>query len=820
MVNHNKNPKYPYLDSAQPIDKRVEDLISRMTVEEKVAQLGSTFPFSFMQGNELAPEKMKKLFKNGIGQITRLGGVTNLSPEITAKLANRIQKFLKEETHLGIPVIIHEECLCGYMAKDATIFPQIIGVASTWDPDLVELMTKKIKDQMRIVGAHQGLSPVLDIARDPRWGRTEETFGEDPYLVSCMGHAYVKGLQGDSLNSGIIATAKHFVGYGLSQGGMNWAPTYIPKRELLDVYTKPFEAAIRESNLASVMNAYSEIDGLPCGFSREILTELLRDKLGFRGMVVSDYATIELNSRIHGIEHDPTNAAIRAIKAGLDAELPRTAGYGKRFVRAVKRGEVSEEVLDRSVHRILTKKFELGLFENPYVDEDADKITELYNNPENKKLASEIARKSIILLKNEKNLLPLDKSISTIAVIGPNANSVRNLLGDYTFISQLEATATNATGLRELGEDSLKVLKEITESKDPDAFTRRLYDIKSILDAIKEKVSKSTNVKYAKGCGIRGFDKSGFDEAINIAERSDLVILVVGEKAGLTLDCTSGESRDRTTLSLPGVQEDLVRVIHATGKPIILVLINGRPLSLPWEQEHIPAIIEAWLPGEEGAGAIADVLFGVYNPGGKLPISIPRNVGQIPIFHNHKPSGTTSIWTWNYVDINTTPLYPFGYGLSYTNFEYSDLHIDKPKVDSRDAVQISCKVKNTGKVHGDEVIQLYLHDREAHITRPVEELFGFKRIVLDPGEVAIITFTISMQQLGFHNEQMNYIVEPGKIDVYIGSINSMHGPEVLSLDQLISKKDMKLKGQFEIIGDTIDLSQHKQFFTKITVKKN
>ncbi|MFX1521849.1 MAG: glycoside hydrolase family 3 protein, partial [Promethearchaeota archaeon] len=283
MVDHKENPKLFYLDPAQPIEKRVEDLISRMTIEEKVAQLGSTYPYSIMQGNKLAPEKMKKVFKNGIGQISRLGGVTNLSPEMTAKLANGIQKFLKEETRLGIPVIIHEECLCGYMARNATIFPQIIGVASTWDPDLVELMTKKIKDQMRIVGAHQGLSPVLDIARDPRWGRTEETFGEDPYLVSCMGHAYVKGLQDNSLITGIIATAKHFVGYGLSQGGMNWAPTYIPKRELLDVYTIPFEATIHESNLASVMNAYSEIDGLPCGFSREILTELLRNKLGFKG---------------------------------------------------------------------------------------------------------------------------------------------------------------------------------------------------------------------------------------------------------------------------------------------------------------------------------------------------------------------------------------------------------------------------------------------------------------------------------------------------------------------------------------------------------
>ena len=817
MVENNKSL---YLDPSESIENRVKDLISKMTIEEKVAQLGSFFPFQIMDGNDLSIEKMKRLINNGIGQITRLGGASNLSPEIIVKLANGIQKFLKEKTRLGIPAIIHEECLCGLMTRNATIFPQIIGATSTWEPDLIESMTSKIRIQMRAIGAHQGLSPVLDIARDPRWGRTEETFGEDPYLVSRMGVAYVNGLQGDSLKTGIIATGKHFVGYGLSQGGMNWAPSFIPKRELLEVYTKPFEAAIHEANLASIMNAYSEIDGMACGFSREILTGLLRIKLGFKGMVVSDYATIELASRLHSIEHDPVKAAILAINAGLDVELPRVAGYGKRFAMAAKKGKVSEEVINSSVRRILTKKFELGLFENPYVEENPDKIGEIFTNSENKKLAKEIAQKSLILLKNDSNLLPIDKSIRSIAIIGPNANSVRNLLGDYTFISQLEAAATNATGLQEIGEESQRIFKEIAENKDPDAFTRKNYEIKSILEAIKEKASRETIISYAKGCNIRDNDKSGFDKAISISKTSDLVILVVGEKSGLVLDCTSGESRDRTTLALPGVQEDLVRAIHATKTPIVLILINGRPLSISWEQENIPAIIEAWLPGEEGAGAIADVLFGDYNPGGKLPISIPRSVGQIPIFHNHKPTGMSSVWTWNYVEENTTPLYPFGYGLSYTQFEYSNLMIDKSTVDSRDKVQISLDVKNIGSVVGDEVVQLYLHDREAVITRPVEELFGFKRITLIPGEKATITFTISMRQLGFYNENMRYIVEPGKVDVYIGSINSMHGPEALELNELISKKDMKLKGQFEIIGDIIDLSKDKKFFTVVTVKKN
>lgn len=818
MVEIKEDNKLLFLDPTQPIEKRVEDLISRMTIEEKVAQLGSQYANSLIELSELSVNKIKRLLRNGIGQITRVGGATNLTPELSVKIANGIQKFLKEQTRLGIPAIIHEECLCGYAAKKATIFPQIIGAAATWDPDLVEEMTKKIRAQMRSVGAHQGLSPVLDIARDPRWGRTEETFGEDPYLVSRMGVAYIKGLQGDSLKTGIISTAKHFLGYGLSQGGMNWAPAFIPQRELLEVYAKPFEAAIHESNLASVMNAYSEIDGLVCGISHQILTDLLRKKLGFKGMVVSDYSTIELACKLHQIEHDTSKAAILAINAGLDVELPRTVGYGKRFVKAVKKGKVSEVVLNRSVSRILTKKFELGLFENPYVEEDSEKIRMVFSNPENKKLARKIALKSIVLLKNEDNLLPLNKKIKSIAVIGPNADNVRNLLGDYTYIGQIEATATNATGLRELDDQSIEIMKEIAQNKDRDAFTRESYNIKSVLEEIREKVSADTIVNYAKGCEIRGDDKSGFDEAVTIAKNSDIVILVVGGKSGLTLECTSGESRDRTSLDLSGVQEELVRAIHAIGTPIVLVLINGRPLSIPWEKEHIPAILEAWTPGEEGGGAVADVLFGDYNPGGKLPISIPRNVGQIPTFHNHKPSGMASIWTWNYVDENTTPLYPFGYGLSYTQFEYNNLIINKPKVDSHDKVEISFDVKNIGKIRGDEVVQLYLHDRESFVTRPVEELFGFKRISLDLGEIVIITFTISMKQLGFFNEKMEYIVEPGKIDVYIGSINSNHGSKALDIKELLSKRDMKLKGQFEIIGETIDLSQDKEFFSKVFVK--
>ena len=817
MIENSEKNNPIYLDPSQPIGKRVGDLISRMTVEEKVAQLRSYFAYEVMEHGDVSSEKMHKLIRNGIGQITRIGGTSNMPPESSVKIANGIQKFLKENTRLGIPAIVHEEALCGYTAKGATIFPQIIGAASTWEPELIEAMSGIIQKQMRSVGAHQALSPVLDVARDPRWGRTEETYGEDPYLISKMGVAYVRGLQGESLKTGIIATGKHFLGYSLSQGGRNWGPSFIPPRELLEIFAKPFEAAIHEANLGSIMNSYQEIDGIPVGLSYEILTELLRNKLNFKRVVVSDYGTIQTAQLLHRIAPNVNEAAIRAFNAGLEVELPTKVGYGKKFVKAVKSGRVSEEKLNLTVSRILTEKFELGLFEIPYVDEDPQKIKSIYNDPRNKEVARTIALKSMVLLKNKNNLLPINKAIKSIAVIGPNADSVRNLLGDYSYVSQFESTVNNTTGVEKVDEGEKEALMKLI--KDPEEFTRKSCDIISILEAIKTKVSESSKVYYAKGCEILGNDKSGFDEAIENAKSADIAILVVGGKSGLMEGCTSGESLDRSKLTLTGVQEDLIQSIHATGTPIVLILINGRPLSITWEKENIPAILEAWIPGEEGASAVADVLFGDYNPGGKLPISFPRSVGQIPIFHNHKPTSNLAVWQWNYVEENTTPLFPFGYGLSYTQFEYSNLNINKPNVDSRDQVNISFDIKNIGKVRGEEVAQLYLHDLEALVTRPVEELFGFKRVTLDPGEKAEINFTISMKQLGFYNEKMEFIVEPGNIEVFIGTANSLHGPERLDIKDLFAKKDVKLRGKFEITGETVDLSNDKEFFSKVDVRK-
>lgn len=802
-----------YKDPSKAIDERVEDLLQRMTLEEKVAQLGSEYLFVAVGLDGFDMEKLSSEFKHGWGQISRAAGVLDMDPKICAKLVDGVQKFLVENTRLGIPAIVHEECLCGYQAKHATVFPQSIGVASSWHPEIVEEMTDIIREQMLCVGARQGLSPVLDIARDARWGRVEETYGEDPYLVSKIGASYVKGLQGDDLKNGVIATAKHFLGYGLSEGGMNWSPVHLAERELWGVYAKPFEAAIHEANLGSVMNSYSEVDGIPCGVSKEILTDLLRDRLGFKGMVVSDYGTIETAHNYHHISEDLQSAGIQAIEAGLDVELSQTAGYGDNLIDAVNKELVHIDVVDTSVKRVLTKKFELGLFENPYGQ--GEKFEEIFNQPRNKETARKLALESMVLLKNEHSLLPLKKDIKTLAVIGPNADTVRNLLGDYSYVGQMEGTveimksiSNNTTDLelnekqKDAQEKAKEAFKAVFEAKDKDEFTYKSNNIKSILTGIKEKVSEGTVINYARGCDIMDESMDGFDEAVEAAKNSEVAIVVVGGKSGLTLDSTSGESRDRTDLNLSGVQKELVKRIHATGIPVVLVLVNGRPLSITWEAEHIPSILESWVPGEEGAAAIADILFGDYNPSGKLPISFPRSVGQVPVYYNHKPSGGRSHWSGDYVEISTKPLYPFGYGLSYTAFEYSDLCINSSKIDIKGEAEISFNVKNTGSIAGDEVVQLYLHDREATITRPVKELFGFKRISLDPGQNAKLIFTVPMKILGFYDRNKDFVIEPGNVDVMIGS----------------SSEDIRLNGEFEVIGEKRDLSNDKGFFSKVKVE--
>jgi beta-glucosidase len=692
-----------------------------------------------------------------------------------------------ENTRLGIPAVIHEECCSGYMARGATVFPQAIGAASTWAPEDVEAMADVIRAQMYSVGARHALAPVLDVARDARWGRVEETFGEDPYLVARLGAAYIKGLQGDALERGIVATAKHFVGYSMSEGGLNWAPSHLGWRELREVYLFPFEAAVRQARLASVMNAYHELDGQPCGSSKELLTEILRQEWGFDGTVVSDYFAVRMLAEYHHVARDKAQAAHMALEAGIDIELPYTDCFGAPLREAVLQGKVPGALLDVAVRRVLSQKFTLGLFENPFVD--PGKVA--FDTPKDRQLARKIAQKSIVLLKNEGGQLPLSSQIKSIAVIGPNADSTRNLFGDYAYPAHIESLLET----RKQGNVFNTPLPADIHS--PDGF----IPVSSVLAAIRAKVGPGAQIRYARGCDVLGSATEGFAEAVEAARGAEVAIVVVGDKAGLADDCTSGEARDRADLDLPGVQAQLVRAVYDTGTPVVLVLVNGRPVSLDWIADAVPAIVEAWLPAEEGANAIADVLFGDVNPGGKLPMTFPRSVGQVPIFYGHRPSGGRSHWKEHYVETSVKPLYPFGHGLSYTRFQFSNLRIEPAAVQAGGAVTIQVEVKNTGDRAGDEVVQLYTHQFVSHVTRPVKELKGFQRLTLEPGATRTVAFRLAANQLAMFDRLNGFVVEPGTVEVMVGS----------------SSQDIHCTGSFEISGEKKDVRGEKAFFSEAKV---
>ena len=768
-----------YKDASRPVSARVDDLLSRMSLVEKVAQLTSVWVYEVLRDFRFNPEKAGAKMAEGMGQITRLGGASNLLPADAARTANDIQRFLVEKTRLGIPAIIHEEACSGCLTRAANVFPQAIGVGSSFEPDLAEEMGTIIRSQMMALGARQALAPLLDITRDPRWGRTEETYGEDRYLTARMGTAYIRGLQSDRLEDGILATGKHFAGYGMSEGGMNWAPAHIPRRELLETYLYPFEAAVREAGLRSIMPGYHEIDGIPCHTNTWLLGDVLRKQWGFDGLVVSDYFGINMIHDYHGAALDKDNAARMALEAGVDVELPSADCYAAPLVEAVEKGLVDAALVDKTVRRVLEMKFRLGLFEKPYVD--VDSVDARFNTAVNRLYSRRMAEKSIVLLKNN-GILPLARTKKRIAVIGPNADSVRNMLGDYTYPShiesQLDMLEDNFAGTA-MPEDRVSVA---------DAMPK----MDTVLTGLKKAVaSADIEIVYAKGCDVLplanqtpGQARAGFDAAISAARSADVVILVLGDKAGLITDCTSGEARDRAGLDIPGEQKALLQAVHAVGKPTVLVLVNGRPYTLTWEDAHVDAIVEVWFPGEEGAAAIASVLFGDVNPGGRLPITFPRSVGQIPVYYSHRPSGGRSHWKGDYVDESAKPLYPFGHGLSYTSFAYGNLEIPASvPVDGQ--IVICMTVANTGAAAGEEVVQLYLHDILSDVTRPVKELSGFKRIALHPGETRRLTFSVSTDQLGFYDREMRFVIEPGDLEVMLGA----------------SSDDIRLKGVVRLTGE-------------------
>ncbi len=768
------------------IKQRVDTLLSQMTLDEKLAQLGSYWMYELQKDGLLDPPKIKQKLTHGIGQITRVAGASTLDPVAAARAGNQIQKFLSDNTRLGIPAILHEESCSGAMLLGGTAYPQIIGLASTFQPELAEKMAQAIRSQLLAIGARQSLAPVLDISRDPRWGRTEETFGEDPTLASHFGMAFVRGLQGENLEEGVMATGKHFIGHSLSQGGQNCAPVHVGKQELYDIFLAPFQASIRDAGLASVMNSYPELDGEVVATSRRILTDLLRDELGFDGLVVSDYEAIIMIHNFHNMAPDKSSAGRLAIEAGIDVELPTIECYGEPLKAALEAGDLDIETINSAVSRHLQKKFELGLFDDPYADEG--RVLQVFETLEQRNLAREIAQKSMVLLKND-GILPLKKSIGTLAVIGPNADQARAQLGDYSYAATRELMTFDPHV------DSAFV------NIDEGEVAKHEIQVITVLEGIKEILSSETQILYAQGCGNLDSDTSGFDEAKKIAEIADAVVLVLGDYSGLTPACTTGEFRDCHDLQLPGVQEELAKAILGTGKPVVAVLINGRPYALPWLDESANAIIEAWLPGEEGGTAVAKVLFGEINPGGKLPITFPRHVGQLPIFYNHKPSGMKSHMYGDYVSEKATPLYPFGHGLSYTTFEYSDLSIEQDQASGGETVNISLVITNSGDMRGDEVVQLFIRDEYASSPRPMKELKGYVRLTLDPGEAKTVTFGLPVDQLAFYDTDLNLILEPGRIFAMIGSTSG----------------DIRLLGEFEILGEGKMPVNERVFVCPVTV---
>jgi beta-glucosidase len=729
----------PYRDPQLPIEQRVSDLLARMTLEEKLAQLSVSGQIDAVVEGQYSLDQLPEFAANGVGAVSRLG--LKRSPADTVLLYNKIQHFLVKQTRLGIPAFAIDEALHGLMAQGSTFFPQAIGLASTWNPDLVHEVFTATAAEMRARGGNYALSPVLDLARDPRWGRTEETYGEDPYLVSRLGVAAIRGLQGDQRpidQQHVVATAKHFAAHGQPEAGRNAAPANFAERDLREFFLKPFEAAVTEAQVQSVMASYNEVNGIPVHINHWLLRDILREEWGFDGFITSDGGGIRHLVNDHHVAANQAEAARKVLQAGIDFELDTCFGT---LLSQVREGLVPEALIDTAVARVLRAKFLLGLFEQPYAA--VDHAAQITNCADHRALALRAAQQAIVLLKNEGALLPLDRAaLKSIAVIGPNAAIAH--LGGY--------------------------------SAEP------AYAV-SVLDGIRHETGEAISVVYAEGCriteGVQGWqgwwsnevvpgdpieDEARIAEAVAVARSADVALVVVGENEATCREAWSeNHLGDRASLDLLGRQDDLVKAIVATGTPTIVLLINGRPLSINWIAEHVPAILEGWYLGQETGTAVADVLFGDVNPGGKLPITFPRSVGHIPAYYYRKPSAQRS-----YVFSRNGPLFPFGHGLSYTTFEYHDLRVTPAQIKPDGTAHVSVRVINTGQRAGDEVVQLYVRDRVSSVTRPVKLLQGFRRITLAPGTDQTIEFEITPDQLALLDERMQRSVEPGWFDLMIG----------------------------------------------------
>ena len=756
----------PYQNPKLSVEQRVADLLSRMTLEEKVAQMSmkTLSDFELDENGKVPEADLKEFFGDcGVGFLES----PFIEHDKIALISQSADKYVREHTRLGIPSIQIAECLHGHLSLGTTIFPQSIGLGSTWNPTLIYKMAEVIATEASLAGVDQALSPLFDLARDPRYGRVEECYGEDPFLVKQMGVAFVKGLQGEpettrkGLAPGkIAAMGKHFVAYSVPQAGINIAPALVGERNLRELHLYPFEGAVKEANIYAIMPGYHEVDGVPMHANRWLLDDILRKEWNFKGYLFSDYGAISMLTRFHRVAKDLDEAGVQAVAAGVDVEASRLVAY-KNLASLVREGKIPESSIDAAVTRILTAKFRMGLFDRPFSvnKNDASKI----HTAESVALSQKIAEESIVLLKNDNSLLPLDRnSISSIAVIGPNADKVQ--FGDYSI------TKNNEYGV-------------------------------TVLEGIRNNAGKNITVNYALGCGITSLSTDGIAEAVEVARKSDVVVLVLG---GTSMPLsgigwgdenskepnTCGEGYDRSELDFPGVQPQLFEKIAETGKPIVLVMINGRPLTIGKEAAKASALLEAWYPGEKGGEAVARILFGDVNPSGRLSVTFPPTTGHIPMYANHKPSakgyynqpGSPEQTGRDYVFSAPKPLFCFGYGLSYTYFEYSDLKIENNLKQGGKSVDVYCAVTNTGSRDGAEVVQLYVRDVFSSVTTPVKSLKAFEKVYLKKGETKVVHLTIAEDDLKLWNQDMKHVLEPGEFEVYVGS----------------SAEDTRLEGKFEL----------------------
>ncbi|MRX37872.1 glycosyl hydrolase [Flavobacterium sp. LC2016-23] len=720
----------------ETIDQKVNALLKKMTIEEKIGQLNQYTGDNSATGPiTINPNKQAEI-KAGL-----VGSMLNI---IGTKYTRQYQE-LAMQSRLKIPLLFGQDVIHGYK----TTFPIPLAEAASWDLAAIELAARVAASEAAASGIHWTFAPMVDIGRDPRWGRVMEGAGEDTYLGSKIAYARVKGFQGNKLGdlNSVMACVKHFAAYGAATGGRDYNSVDMSERMLFETYLPPFKAAL-DAGAATFMNSFNDVNGIPATGNAHLQRDILKGKWNFQGFVVSDWGSIG-EMVAHGYSKDLKAAALSAITAGSDMDMESNA-YRYNLAELVKEGKVSVDLIDDAVKRILRKKFELGLFEDPYRYSDQKRAEKVLNNPENRKAAREVAEKSIVLLKNDNGTLPLSKNLKAIAFIGPMVKEYKANMGFWS-----------------------------VELPDVD------YEkwVVSQWDGLQNKVGKNTKLLYAKGCEVEGDNKEGFAEAVATAKQADVVILSIGERRDM-----SGEAKSRSDLHIPGVQEDLVKAIQATGKPVIVLVNAGRPLIFNWTADNVPAIVYTWWLGTEAGNAIADVLFGDYNPSGKLPMTFPREVGQIPIYYNHFSTGrppadeNTKGYVSSYIDLKNSPKFPFGYGLSYTKFNYSDLKLSSTKIKSNETIKVSFQLSNVGKVTGEEVVQLYLKDKFGSVVRPVLELRDFQKVKLNAGESKTIEFTIDKEKLSFYNDKLEWIAEPGDFEVMIGA----------------SSADIKLKSDFEL----------------------